>query len=591
MAEHGGRPFAAWTTWAAAALLAVAGVAAWFNAFGVPFHFDDDPAIVHNASLHEFWPVWKSAWAPSNTTLAGRPVPAFTFVYDWAVHGDNVWWYHAHNLIFHVLVALALFGAVRRAMMLESMRARFGGHATWIALAAALLWLVHPLTTQSVTYIVRRVEVMMGLFFFLTLYASVRSFETGSPKWRWAAVGFAALGMATSETMVVVPFVVLLFDRAFVSPSWRDVLARNWRLYAGFAATWAIVLVILLSSPRGPEATLHAPPGARAAYLRAQAHFVPHYLALSFWPKNLTFDYGFLTPGRFAASVLETGLVLALMAATVVLVFARPRWGFLPATFFLVLAPSSSLVPVMSEIAAENRMYVPLAALVVGVAAVVFTASRRALVVAVGLAVVAALALGARTIARNADYRSELALYSDTVAKVPDNARALYNIGRCRFAGKEFDKAETCYRDALRAETHYQVARESLAELLVMLRRPKEAVDTCLEMLTMTKNGPDALEESCRVARMLAVSSEESERNGAESVRLAERLCQSAPAPNPVYLDTLAAGYARAGQWDEAIAAERKAMAAVDPGDEGTAGTLRAHRVSFEKRKALVETP
>ena len=79
--------------------------------------------------------------------------------------------YHAGNLLIHLLAALTLFGIVRRTLLLPALRDRFGGASTGLAAAAALIWALHPLQTESVTYIVQRAESLMGLCYLLTLYA------------------------------------------------------------------------------------------------------------------------------------------------------------------------------------------------------------------------------------------------------------------------------------------------------------------------------------------------------------------------------------------------------------------------------------
>ena len=140
-----------------APLLAIiaAGVLVYSNTFRVPFLFDDAVRIVDNASIRTLWP---PSVATANTP---RPFAMYTLAVNYAIHGYDVWGYHALNLAIHVAAGLCLFGFVRRTLL------RVGGtlaeHATGVALAVALIWLVHPLQTEAVTYIVQRLESLMGL--------------------------------------------------------------------------------------------------------------------------------------------------------------------------------------------------------------------------------------------------------------------------------------------------------------------------------------------------------------------------------------------------------------------------------------------
>src|SRR5581483_6673180 len=103
-----------------------------------------------------------------------RPVVLLSFALNHGVWGNAVWSYHAVNLAVHLIAALALYGIVRRTLLLEPFRPRFEQSAPWLALVSALVWAVHPLQTESVTYIVHRYESMMGMFYLLTLYGVIR---------------------------------------------------------------------------------------------------------------------------------------------------------------------------------------------------------------------------------------------------------------------------------------------------------------------------------------------------------------------------------------------------------------------------------
>ena len=242
----------------------------------------------------------------------------------------------------------------------------FAAAATPLALAIALLWTVHPLQTGAVTYIIQRTESLVSLFFLLTLYCVIRG-TTSTERargWNVAAVLSCLLGMGTKEVMATAPLVVLLYDRAFLSGSFRAALALRRGLYAALAATWGIVIWLLIATGFHGNTTGFGVTGFTASsYLLTQPGVLARYLRLAFWPVGQCLDYGW-PPAQWPGEVVLPGLlIVGLLGLTVWALVKRPALGFLGATFFLILAPTSSFVPIR-DAAFEHRMYLPLAALV-----------------------------------------------------------------------------------------------------------------------------------------------------------------------------------------------------------------------------------
>ena len=193
--------------WLLGAVLLTAGFVAYANAFAGPFVFDDVTGIATNPSLQSLWPPRWLAAAPGSPT-AGRLVLNFTFAVNYALGGLDVRGYHAVNVAIHLLAGAALFGVVRRTLLSERMRERYGRAATTIAFAVALVWIVHPLNTEAVTYIVQRGESLAMLWLLVTLYCAIRG-------WLVMAALACALGMGTKETAIVTPAIVVIWDYVF----------------------------------------------------------------------------------------------------------------------------------------------------------------------------------------------------------------------------------------------------------------------------------------------------------------------------------------------------------------------------------------
>jgi hypothetical protein len=426
----------------AAALIVLATLAVYAGSLRGPFVFDDPASIVDNPTIRDLRRLG-TVLSPPGGMLAveGRPVVNLSLAVNWALGREEVPGYHLFNVALHALTALALFGLVRRTLLLlPATVARFGDSATGLAAVVAILWAVHPLQTETVNVIVHRGEGMMALCYLGTLYAVVRSATSSRPgRWHAVATVACATGAGCKEIIVTAPLTVLLYDRIFLASSWREIARRRRWLYAGLLASSAL-LVLLVSGFYEPGGT-----GGMAQrlgpwqYLLLQPRNVLRYLGLSFWPHPLVLDYGMESPG-LVVTVLPAALaVAALLGATAWALRRAPRVGFLGAAFFLVLAPTTTILPLASQTTAEKRMYLPLAAVVTlfvlgGGAVWRRLASgrgagwpRRAPFLAVALATAV---LGGLTIRRNHDYRSGVAIWSDTVAKRPDNSRAHYNLGR-----------------------------------------------------------------------------------------------------------------------------------------------------------------
>ncbi|MGO9244110.1 MAG: tetratricopeptide repeat protein [Verrucomicrobiia bacterium] len=454
----------------------LAGLLAYHNSFVGPFVFDDVDSISENRTIRHLWPPWKALSPPHGrgSTVEGRPVLNFTFAVNYALGGTTPWGYHVVNLAIHILAGLTLYGIARRTLVQPTLGKRFAAEATSLALAIAVIWTVHPLQTEAVTYVAQRAESLMGLFYLLTLYCFLRGVESRQPG-RWYALSVTAclLGMGTKEVMVSAPLIVLIYDWIFVAGSVRQAWRKRWRLYAGLAGTWLVLgYLVATTSTRGGSAGFESGL-AWWQYALIQCRAIVHYLKLSVWSYPLVFDYWLPTVSH-AGEILPYALVLAALATgTVIVLWRRPAVGFLGVWFFAILAPSSSVVPVATETISEHRMYLPLVAVVVLAVLGIYTLiGRRSLFVFFALAV----GLGLMTWRRNQDYCSSIAIWDDTVAKCPQNPRAHHNLGFELSQIGKLQEAIGQYEQALRIEPDYAEAHHDLGLALSQIGKIQEAI-------------------------------------------------------------------------------------------------------------------
>jgi tetratricopeptide (TPR) repeat protein len=442
----------------AGAGVALAGVAAYARTFSVPFIFDDSTSILENGTIRHL----ASSLAPAaDTTVSGRPVASLSLALDYAFGGTTTPVYHATNLSIHVLAALVLLGIVRRTLALGRNAA-----ALPMAFCVALLWVVHPLNTESVTYVVQRTESLMGFLYLATLYAFIRAAsEMGSRGWYVLSVASCFLGMATKEAMASAPLVVLLFDRTFLAGNFRQALGLRWKVYCGLAASWLLLGYLILSTHGRTGTVGFGGSVSSLDYARTQVWAVGHYLKLCLWPSPLVFDYGRALVTS-TSDVLMGGFVVATaVAGTLWALVRRPPLGFLGASFLLVLAPSSSFIPIITETVAEHRMYLALVPVIVlGVLALHRWLPRAT----IPFCCAAAVALFIVTWRRNETYRSPEELWRSVVRAMPANERAHNNLGYL-LAGKPggLDQAIVQYRQALELDPSYAQAHLNLGMALV----------------------------------------------------------------------------------------------------------------------------
>lgn len=452
--------------WWHAAAVVLAGAVVYGNSLAGPFVFDDRASIVDNRTIERLWTPAVLA-APHETPTAGRPLANVSFALNYAMGGRDVVGYHALNIGIHIACALLLLGLARRVL------------PAGVALAAALLWTVHPLATDAVSYVTQRTELLMALCYLLTLYAAARAHEDAGARSRWDAVAIAAcaLGMASKESMVTAPLMVMLYDRVFLFDSFAGAWRERRRLYAGLMAGWIVLGALLWTGPRNLSAGFTAHDTDVWTYLLNQTVMMTRYLQLAVWPRGLTLYYGWPLPLTLRDVLPYALLISALLLLTASALWRRPKLGFIGAWFFVMLAPTSSVVPIATEVGAERRAYLALVAIVIGAVALwrrvagPWAARLTWLHAAVLSLVVLGLAAGTR--ARNREYASSLRLAETTLARWPTPAaHSMY--GTELAAAGRMAEAEVHLRQAASV---YPPARYYLATVLAASGHRAEAID------------------------------------------------------------------------------------------------------------------
>jgi protein O-mannosyl-transferase len=445
------------------AVIVVATCAAYANSLHGPMVLDDRITITENPQIRELWR--SSVLMPERELpVAGRPLANVTFAVNYALGGTDVRWYHATNLLVHILCALAVFALLRRLMALPAIGSHIAGAGADVAWAVTLLWALHPLNSEIIDYLTQRTEALMALCYFLTLYASLRALD---PPWRgrWTAIAVAACvaGVGCKEAIATAPLMVMLIDRLFVFDSWTAAWRTRRGLYLGLMASWVLLGAVLVTSPRGRSVGFDL--GVTVwTYLLNQTEMITRYVWLTVWPRDLVVYYGWPRALTASAVLPEAGFVLGLLALTAAGLRFRPKAAFLGVWFFLTLAPTSSAVPIVTEVGAERRMYLPLVALLVLAVMTIWKVVRVPTLRHIVIATLALL-LGAATIVRNAEYANPLELAELTLARWP-SGMAHQMVGEQLLAAGRRNEAIAHLREAIKdnPRAHYSLGVELLSQ-------------------------------------------------------------------------------------------------------------------------------
>lgn len=434
----------AWPAWLLAATLL-----AYLNALPAAFQFDDYNIIVDNPNVHSLTLWWQQVF-----TL--RPLLKLGYALNWS-SGFGAFGFHAINIALHLANMALLWRLSAYFPRPEGWNQEQNRHARLLLL---LLFALHPIQSESVTYISGRSMSQMALFSLAGLLCWLEAAARLRPwRWRVAALLCFSAALLSKEVALVIPLLLLLFPNTNAR---RDVF---W--LAGFLATAALLLFLVFGYQR-----LLTEPLARdlGVNLASELNAVFYLLGQLLQPHALNIDPDL--PEIHAFSPL-LGLQLALLSAALVLACwqrrQRPWLAFGLVWFMLLLLPTHSLIPRL-DLASERHLY--LAGIgVYWIAAVTLTGLLTARFRA-GLVLLLAMAGMGFTAARNVDYQNEISLWQTTVMQSPGKARTWNNLGYAYRLAGQLPEARAAFNEALRHDSGYRRAQANLREINTLATHP-----------------------------------------------------------------------------------------------------------------------
>ncbi len=454
---------------------------AYSNSFSVPFLFDDRTSILENYRLRQLWPGLGLFGTSPDMTPYGRPLVEFSLAINWALSGEATWSYHLCNLALHLFSAFFLW------RFASGIFARVPGikpaWQEWCALVAVALWMTHPLQTAAVTYTVQRAEIMMSLFYVLTLLCALKAAHRQQSRRRVAMLstfsGVACiLGVLCKESIVTAPVAVMIMDAVILRSDLRGRWRRRVFLYAGLAVSWIVLAALMIRFPRTRSVGFYEIGPDAFQYLLMQSEIILHYLRLVILPFGFSIDHDWRVPHSVKdvwLTMLATG---GLLGGALWLCQRRNAYGFLGLMVFVILAPTSSIIPIVTSVAAEHRMYLPsafIAMIVVGASAWGLAARGIKFCATLILPVAITLFLAVLTYQRNITFNTPSELWAEVVTRYPQSRRGWNNLGTSFMLEGRDAEALEAFQRALQLKSEFGPALANVGSILAKQGRFVEA--------------------------------------------------------------------------------------------------------------------
>jgi protein O-mannosyl-transferase len=469
------------SNWFILLLLFVATLIVYSNSFNVPFQFDDEQQIVYqdaNYSFQNFTHL--SYWVNVNN----RPISTFTLVANFILNGNNVFGYHIVNFIIHLLSGVILFFWLK---LITSYR-KDQQFSKWLPVVISLFFLVHPVQTQSVTYIVQRMTSLAGMFFLLSVFlytkgrfAHFRNSRTILIYTYYAlAVIAGIMGTLSKQNAVVFPLAMLLSELFFIRNKEGKICKRYLIFVSSVGFIIAFVLLIKFGLPFETKDI------SRSQYFATQMIVIPRYFQMMLIPFGLSIDHGVQVVKNFFEfkAICGASFLIGILLFAIFWIKKNPLVSFGLFWVFITLIIESSIFPIR-DVMFDQRMYLPLVGFSIALWALVFdffTRRRPKLLAPIILFILIALSIG--TYARNNVWRSRVDIWEKVTEMYPDHFRGWQGLGRAYVATgeKDISKIIKCYERALQIEPDNQTVLNDLAANYLKISKTSQAIE-CFKKL------------------------------------------------------------------------------------------------------------
>jgi len=541
-------------------LFFVVGFGIYSNTLEVNFLFDDLLRITENPHIQITELSLKELAKAGVKSSPTRPFGFISFALNYYFHQFNLKGYHLVNIIIHILTATWLYFFIKATLGIPLLSSRYN-RPKIIAFIAAFIWLVHPLHTQSVTYIVQRLNSMAAMFYVLSLffYAKGRLAEEKLKRRLWylgsILAGIMALGSKQNAAMLL--FFILLYEWYFFQDLSREWAKRHLKYLFGAAALFCLIAFLYLgTNPIEELKTINDFAKHEFTFTErvlTQPRVVIYYLSLIFFPhpSRLNLDYDFplshslIDPITTLFSII---VIMGLIGLSVYFAKKERLLSFCILWFFGNLVIESSVIPL--AIIFEHRTYLPSMLMCLLVVALGHRLIKfKWLGITFMLVVVTVFSFW--TYQRNKVWRDDIALWQDVVNKSPQKVRPHNNLGNALMESGRTEEAIEHYLQALRINPYSSEVHNNLADALSKLGQFQKAIHHYHEALRIQPDYVDAYNDLGNALINIGQVS--------DAIRHFNQALRLNPKFVPAY-NSLALALIRMGKTDEAVVQFQKAL-------------------------------
>ncbi|MBT8373111.1 MAG: tetratricopeptide repeat protein [Deltaproteobacteria bacterium] len=482
------------------ALLVIIVILIYADTLTTPFIFDDISNIKDNPHIRVPFPSLRNlAWAGFHSPETNRPIANISFALNYYFHGYNLVGFHLVNILIHIAAGIFLYLLIKATLTTPTLRSRYEKFG-WIPFFATFIWMVHPLQTQSIAYLVQRMNSMAAMFYVLSLLLYVRCRLAASPQLKWSlfagCVVSGVLACGTKEIAVTLPLFIILYEWYFFQG-----LSRQWARRHFLSLGGIVVLLIFISLAYlgdNPLARIFSAYNFRDFTLpqRALTEFrvVIFYISLLLWPQpsRLNLDHDFAISFSLTdpvTTLFSIAAITALIAVAIMIARREPLLSFSILWFFGNLVIESSVIGL--ELVFEHRNYLPSMFAIAALVSLVFRYLKRSWLPAVSLCIVGIL-FTAWTFERNRVWADEITLYQDSAEKSPQKARPHNNLGAALSRRGRLPEAIDQFRAAIRIKPEYADAHYNLGYALARQGNLEEGIYHFAEALRLQPNNVKA---------------------------------------------------------------------------------------------------
>ncbi len=471
--------------WIALISIIILGSFIYSNTFSNSFQFDDKSSIIENPSIRKVADL-KEIWS-SNPT---RFVSYYSLALNYHFGKLNPWGYHLVNLWIHILTSILVFLLIKKLLSTPYFKGKLNqADSNIISLSTALLFVSHPLATQSVSYIIQRTASLMALFYLTSIYfylkARLNPSHSGTRNLAYlSSFIFAILAFLTKENSFSLPVTILLVELLFIRLTILDANFKSTKIILSFIG--ATIIFIILVSTFGTSIFKTIPPDSHNDYrtissfdyLCTQFSVIVKYIQLLILPLNLNLDYDYkLAHEFFEPRTILSFLFLCTIVASAIYHFNKQRLvSFGIFWFFITLFIESSIKPI-SDLIFEHRTYLPSIGYFLVLSYLLYSLiwnTNRIIFYTVILSLI--LVNSFLTFQRNKVWKDEQTLWNDVIQKSPNKARGYFNLALQASKNSDNEKALEFYNKVIKLQALHEEAYNNRALILTELNRDEEAL-------------------------------------------------------------------------------------------------------------------